>query len=179
MLPATASLCLIAMDLNGLPSVPLGSGCSSRAAVQVTGPFIVIASPRSIRVVPSVRSIHRRSRYSSNRTEAIAEMLSMVPCSGGGILPCLAFVAKVSLAGRGANPIPLRSPFTRRSGTPRVPLLLGATDDVTWFTSDDPAALSSGRLSDGISYQTIWMASPGAVVIAMRMMADDECRPVQ
>ncbi|MBZ9960615.1 hypothetical protein [Mesorhizobium sp. BR1-1-14] len=59
-----------------------------------------------------------------------------------------------------------------------MPLLLRAADDVTWFRPDDPAALSDGRFSDDTSYQTTWMASPGAVAIAMRMMADDECRPV-
>jgi hypothetical protein len=49
---------------------------------------------------------------------------------------------------------------------------------VTWFSPDDPAILERGHLSDDTCCQTTWMASPGAVAITLRMMADSESRPV-
>ncbi|RVA57606.1 hypothetical protein EN933_03685 [Mesorhizobium sp. M7A.F.Ca.US.001.01.1.1] len=106
-------------------------------------------------------------------------MLQLLPCNEGGVLPCLSFVPKVSLSDRAGREIPLRTPFAWPVGeNPRVPLLVGGAPGVTWFIPDDARTLEQGGLSDDTVYQTTWTASPGAVAITLRMMADSDSRPV-
>ncbi|RWK29811.1 hypothetical protein [Mesorhizobium sp.] len=196
---------LLGAETAALPPAHVGEDLDAESFEEpryISGPepaylqeYNFMRSPHDEALAPAVRLFMVETRsatgrladtYGKARSPSLARIrfwrevtLQLLPCTAGGILPCLAFVPKVSLADRGGNPIPLRSPFTRPIGeTPRVPLLLSTADDLTWFRPDDPAALSDGRFSDDTSYQTTWMAAPGAVAIAMRMMADDECRPV-
>ncbi|MER9390636.1 MULTISPECIES: hypothetical protein [unclassified Mesorhizobium] len=110
-------------------------------------------------------------------------VLQLLPRRGGGIVPCVTLVPKISLCDPTGRPIELRTPFSRPIGDlRRVPLLLTRSSGLTWFypesLNDFEDSLSGAGWSVDSVYQTAWMASPGVVAILLRMIADGVDRPI-